>query len=390
MALTASQIASRLFKKSLNAGETLVTRQFFEEPRLGGPFIFSEQIWSESGSIPSQAPVLASGASSGVVQYFEKELLTHVSGSSNLAYYSANLMDSIPFNYGTSGTYNYQVYKNDGSTSIAFGEGDWLIDNSAGLLTFYGTLPSGVSSAAPPRISFYKYIGSKGVSAISGTGGGSGTSGSSGTSGTSGTSVIGATGISGSSGTSGSSGLSPNQNLEQTLSVGNSVGTYSILFPSIPNSVLATDANGLIVATAISGVVGSSGTSGTSGGGTGSGGPQYGSFALTLDGQGGVVSTGQKGYLQIQYDGQITGYSIIADPIGSVSFDVWIRSGALPTVSNSIVGNNYPELTNGVTFSTTTLTGWQTSFTASQFLGWNVRSSSGATYVRLELTTLKS
>ena len=98
MALTSSQIASRLFKKSLNAGETLVTRQFFEEPRLGGPFIFSDQIWAESGSIPSTAPVLSNGASQGVVRYFEKLSLDHVAGSNNLAYYSANLVYSNPFN----------------------------------------------------------------------------------------------------------------------------------------------------------------------------------------------------------------------------------------------------------------------------------------------------
>ena len=55
--------------------------------------------------------------------------------------------------------------------------------------------------------------------------GGGGFSGSSGTSGTSG----GGSGTSGSSGSSGTSGSSPNQTLEQTLSLGNSTGTYSVL-----------------------------------------------------------------------------------------------------------------------------------------------------------------
>lgn len=168
MALTASQQASRLFKKSFGAGETLTTRDFFEEPKLGREIIFSDQIWSESSLIPTTAPSLAPGASSGVVQYFEKQTLTHLAGSNNRAYFSANLIDAISFNFGD-GTYNYSLYKNDGTTSIAFGDGDWLVDTAAGLLTFYGTLPSGVTSVLPPKISFYKYLGAKGVSSATGT-----------------------------------------------------------------------------------------------------------------------------------------------------------------------------------------------------------------------------
>ena len=166
MSLTSSQQASRLFKKSFGSGETLTNRDFFEEPKLGRLSIFSDQIWSESLSIPSTAPYLVSGSSSGVVQYFEKETLTHVSGSTNRSYFSSNLIDTISFNYGD-GSYNYELYKNDGTTLIAFGEGDWLVDTDAGLLTFYGTLPSGVTSLLPPKISFYKYIGNKGVDIIS-------------------------------------------------------------------------------------------------------------------------------------------------------------------------------------------------------------------------------
>lgn len=169
MALTSSQISSKLFKKSLGAGETLVTRQFFEEPRLGRELVLYDQIWSQSNLIPNTAPVLSPGASAGVVQYFQLDSLSHVSGAVNLSYFSANLIDSIPFNYGD-GTYNYQLFKNDGVTPISFGEGDWIIDNTAGLLTFYGTLPSGVSSALPPKVSFYKYVGTKGFGSGSGIG----------------------------------------------------------------------------------------------------------------------------------------------------------------------------------------------------------------------------
>lgn len=168
MALTPEQKSSRLFKKSLGAGETLLARDFFEEPRLGKDAIFTDQIWAESDKIPTTAPTLPNEGTSGVVQYFEKLQLTHVPGSLNLAYYSEDLKDTIPFNF-SDGSYNYALFRDD-DTTIAFGLGDWLVDTTAGLLTFYGTLPSGVSAAAPPKISFYKYIGKKGVPDATGTG----------------------------------------------------------------------------------------------------------------------------------------------------------------------------------------------------------------------------
>ena len=166
MALTPAQQSSRLFKKSLGAGETLVSKEFFSEPKLGNNNILPSQIWTQADQIPTTAPVLSDQETDGVVKYFEKLLLEYAQGSTNLAYFHNDLKDSIPFNFGD-GTYNYALYKNDGTTQIPFGSpgGDWLIDTSAGLLTWYGTLPSGVVEATPPRISFYKYVGIKGLSA---------------------------------------------------------------------------------------------------------------------------------------------------------------------------------------------------------------------------------
>ena len=164
MALTPEQKSSRLFKKSLGVGETILARDFFEEPKLGNTNIITSQIWSESDDIPTTAPSLTNGQIEGVVQYIEKLELTFISGSvvsgDDVAYSDDVLKDTIPFNYGD-GSYNYALYENDGSTVIPFGAGDWLVDTSAGVLTFYGTVPAGVSSGAPPKISFYKYVGNK-------------------------------------------------------------------------------------------------------------------------------------------------------------------------------------------------------------------------------------
>ena len=77
-------------------------------------------------------------------------------------------MDAIPFNFGD-GSYNYTL-KSNTDVSIAFGQGDWIVDPNVGVLTFYGTVPANM----PPKITFYKYIGDKGVGGGSIASGGSG------------------------------------------------------------------------------------------------------------------------------------------------------------------------------------------------------------------------
>ena len=94
------------------------------------------------------------------------------------------------------------------------------VDGSSGSSGSSGT--SGVAGTSGSSGS----SGSSGTSGVSGSSGSSGTSGVAGTSGSSGSS--GTSGVSGSSGSSGTSGVSPSQNLQQTLSLGNLTGTYSL------------------------------------------------------------------------------------------------------------------------------------------------------------------
>jgi hypothetical protein len=177
MALTASSQASRLFKKSFGYGETAVQYEWFEEPYSGSEIVLSNQIWSESDLIPSVAPILASGASSGVVQYFEKMPMIPVGGlySSGKSFYLPELKNSLSYTV-QNGAYSPQLFTN-ADVSIPFGQGNWLIDHSAGLVTFYPgvsggeLMPAGVDFSNPPKITFYKYVGDFGVS----SGGGSGT-----------------------------------------------------------------------------------------------------------------------------------------------------------------------------------------------------------------------
>ena len=61
---------------------------------------------------------------------------------------------------------------------------------------------------------------------------------------------------------------------------------------------------------------------------------------ITLDGQGGVVSTGLKGFFRVPYAGTISGWTILADQSGSIVVDVWKDTYANfpPTVADTIAG----------------------------------------------------
>lgn len=80
------------------------------------------------------------------------------------------LADTIPFNYGVNGGYSYNLYKSGGDELFP-SHGEWIIDNYSGILTFYGTVPTGVSSTELPTITFYRYIGKKGFNTTHSTDG---------------------------------------------------------------------------------------------------------------------------------------------------------------------------------------------------------------------------
>jgi hypothetical protein len=163
MALSTVQQTSLLFKQMTGAAETKESLQFFEETKLGKQVIYADQLWGQSGLIPSTAPVgMTDGQTIGVVKRHIDLVLTPVVGAPN-AFYHADLIDAIPSNQDrTTGTY-VQSFKTAGGTAIGPGSGDWFLNNAAGTVMFYGTLPAGVSAGTPPKISFFKYVGIKGI-----------------------------------------------------------------------------------------------------------------------------------------------------------------------------------------------------------------------------------
>ena len=130
---------------------------------------------------------------------------------------------------GTSGTSGTSGINGSSGTSGANGSsGSSGTSGVSGSSGSSGTSGVNGSSGSSGTSGVNGSSGSSGTSGANGSSGSSGTSGVNGSSGSSGTSGV--NGSSGSSGTSGSSGSSPNQNLSQTLSLGNTTGTYSILF----------------------------------------------------------------------------------------------------------------------------------------------------------------
>ena len=116
-----------------------------------------------------------------------------------------------------------------------------------------------------------------------------------------------------------------------------------------------------------------------------------GSVGLTVDGGGSVITTGQKGYIEVTYDATITRWTIIGNATGSCVIDMWkaAYAGAPPTVANTITGSAKPTLTAAQKAQSSTLTGWTTAITAGDIIGFNIDSVSTLTRLNLSVKITK-
>lgn len=120
-------------------------------------------------------------------------------------------------------------------------------------------------------------------------------------------------------------------------------------------------------------------------GATGAQGSTVGSFGITVDGGGTVISTGSKGYLVVPYNATITNWYVASDVSGSIVIDVK-RSGT------SIVGGggNKPTL-SAASYATAAVSGWtSTSITAGDVFEFNVDSVSTVTKTNLVIKINKT
>lgn len=117
-----------------------------------------------------------------------------------------------------------------------------------------------------------------------------------------------------------------------------------------------------------------------------------GSFGISIDGGGSVITTGVKGWAVIPYSGTITGWDIISDISGSCVIDIWKTNyaSAPPTISNTIAGSEKPTLSSAIKNQDNALTTWTTSVTAGDIIAFNVDSASTLTKVSLSIKITKS
>ncbi len=115
-----------------------------------------------------------------------------------------------------------------------------------------------------------------------------------------------------------------------------------------------------------------------------------GSFGVTVDGVTAIVQVGQIGYVTMPYGGTITGWSITANVVGSIQFDIWKASGAIPVLANSIVAAAFPTLTASNFITSTSMAGWTLTFNAGDVFGFYVNSATTIKNATLTLRCTKS
>lgn len=113
-------------------------------------------------------------------------------------------------------------------------------------------------------------------------------------------------------------------------------------------------------------------------------------ISFVISGNGSTISTGQKGYLPIDFGCTIGQARLISDQAGSIVIDVWKAAGAVPTVANTIDASALPTLSSAQLSTDSTLTGWTKTVSAGDIFGFNVNSATTVTQVTLSLKCTKS
>jgi hypothetical protein len=115
-----------------------------------------------------------------------------------------------------------------------------------------------------------------------------------------------------------------------------------------------------------------------------------GTVGVTIDGSGSTPSTGVKGYIVLPYNCNIVSWYITSDVVGSAVFNVkYAASIAGIGSTTSIVAAAPPTLTSAQAATSSTLTGWTTSFVAGNVLEFDLSSVSSSTRLTLQLTLQK-
>lgn len=111
---------------------------------------------------------------------------------------------------------------------------------------------------------------------------------------------------------------------------------------------------------------------------------------IVIDGGGSTITTGVKGYVSVPVAGTITAVRMLADQSGSIVVDIWKDTYANypPVDADSITAAAVPTISSATKSEDTTLTGWTTSITAGDILGFNVDSVTTIQRLTLQLTVV--
>ena len=115
-----------------------------------------------------------------------------------------------------------------------------------------------------------------------------------------------------------------------------------------------------------------------------------GSFGVTIDGNGGVITVGQKGYVTIPYNGTITDWEILDDQAGTCNIDVRKSTFTTFPTQNSITGSTPITMSAAQKASSSILTGWTSSISAGDVYGFTLNTASTITRLNLIINTIKS
>lgn len=120
--------------------------------------------------------------------------------------------------------------------------------------------------------------------------------------------------------------------------------------------------------------------------------PSYGTINFLIDGGGGVIQTGVKGDVVVDFACTIVSATMLADQSGSIVVDVWKDSYANfpPTNSDSITSSTPLTISSDTDVQDLSLTSWTTSITAGQVLRFNVDSCSTITRCTVSLKYRRS
>lgn len=115
------------------------------------------------------------------------------------------------------------------------------------------------------------------------------------------------------------------------------------------------------------------------------------SITFIIDGGGSAITTGVKGFLEVPFACTIQRVTALADQSGSIVVDIWKDTYANypPTDADSITASAPVTITTATKAQDATLTGWTTSITAGDVLGFNVDSATTVTRVTIALKVTK-